>query len=101
MQKRETEWGKCAGVCSDASRAMDGKVAGAVVTWIKYVAPESTGSHCLLYRRALAVKIMPRPLENVPDQAVQIISYINARPHQPRPLKIYVKNWVPSTQHFF
>lgn len=87
MQKHEIEWEKCVDVCSDASRAMDGKIAEAV-TLIKYVAPESTSSHCLLYRHALAVKIMPASLKNVLDQAIQIINYIKARPHQSRLLKI-------------
>lgn len=87
MQKHEIEWEKCVDVCSDASRAMDGKIAEAV-TLIKYVAPESTSSHCLLYRHALAVKTMPASLKNVLDQAVQIINYIKARPHQSRLLKI-------------
>ena len=87
MQKHEIEWEKCVDVCSDASRAMDGKIAEAV-TLIKYVAPESTSSHCLLYRHALAVKTMPTSLKNVLDQAVQIINYIKARPHQSRLLKI-------------
>lgn len=87
MQNCEIEWGKCAGVCSDASRGVDRKIAG-TVTWIKYVAPESTRSHCLLHRHALAVKIMPTSLENMLDQAVQIINYIEAWLHQPRLLKI-------------
>lgn len=65
MQKHEIEWEKCVNVCSDASRATDGKIAEAI-TLMKCVAPESTtSSHCLLYRHALAVKIMPTSLKNV------------------------------------
>lgn len=99
MQRHEIEWKKCVDVCSDASKAMNGKIAEAV-TLIKYVAPESTSSHCLLYRHALAVKIMSPSLRNVPDQAVHVIIYIKARPHPSQLLKFCVNKWVLSTQLF-
>lgn len=78
MQRHEIEWEKCVDVCSDASRAMDGKIAEAV-TFIKYVAPESTSSHCLLYRHALAVKIMPTTLKNVLDRSIFVEYLLSSR----------------------
>jgi hypothetical protein len=65
---------------------VDGKIAEAVT--LEHVAPGRISSHCLLYRHALAVKIMPPSVENVLDQAVHIISYIKAGSHQSQLLKI-------------
>ena len=86
MQRHEIEQKKCVDVCSAASRVVDGKIAEAVT--LEHVAPGRTSSHCLLYRHALAVKIMPPSVENVLDQAVHIISYIKAGSHQSQLLKI-------------
>lgn len=96
MQKHEIEWKKCVDVCSDSSRAVDGKIAEAV-TLIRYVTPESTSSYCLVYRHALAVQIMPTSLNNVLDQAVHIINYIKTQPHQSWLLKILCEEM--GTQH--
>ncbi|XP_043397851.1 LOW QUALITY PROTEIN: zinc finger BED domain-containing protein 5-like [Chelonia mydas] len=88
IRKHETSWGKCIDVCTDNARAMIGKIKGAVMQIIS-VAPESTKSHRVLHRQALAVKkIPPAYLKIVLDEAVQIISFVKSRPLQPRLFKI-------------
>ncbi|CAM4530892.1 unnamed protein product [Lepidochelys olivacea] len=87
IRKHEISWGKCIDVCSDNARAMIGKIKG-VVMHIISVAPESTKSHCVLHRQALAVKEIPADLKIVLDEAVQMISFVKSRPLQPRLFKI-------------
>ncbi|XP_065408084.1 zinc finger BED domain-containing protein 5-like [Chrysemys picta bellii] len=83
IRKHEISWGKCIDICTDSARAMIGKMKGAV-TRIISVAPESTKSHCVLHRQALAVKKIPPYLKIVLDEAVQIINFVKSRPLQSR-----------------
>uniref|UniRef100_A0A674KES1 BED-type domain-containing protein n=1 Tax=Terrapene triunguis TaxID=2587831 RepID=A0A674KES1_9SAUR len=87
IRKHEISWGKCIDVCTDGARAMIGKMKGAV-TRILSVAPESTKSHCVLHRQALAVKKIPASLKIVLDEAVQIINFVKSRPLQSRLFKM-------------
>uniref|UniRef100_A0A8C0H0I0 Zinc finger BED domain-containing protein 5 n=1 Tax=Chelonoidis abingdonii TaxID=106734 RepID=A0A8C0H0I0_CHEAB len=87
IRKHEINWEKCIDVCTDDARAMIGKMKAAV-TRIISVAPESTKSHCILQRQALAVKKIPAYLKIMLDEAVQIINVVKSQPLQSRLFKI-------------
>ncbi|XP_008181076.1 zinc finger BED domain-containing protein 5-like [Acyrthosiphon pisum] len=56
-------WTNCIDVCTDGARAMTGATAGAIAK-IKEKSNETTSSHCILHRHALAMKNIPLCLKN-------------------------------------
>jgi len=53
--ENEIPWTNCIDVCTDDARAMTGATAGAVAK-IKEKSKETTSSHCIHHRHALAMK---------------------------------------------
>ena len=51
-----------------------------VVTHMQAVAPDATGVHCSIHRKALAAKGMPDTLKDVLDTTMKMVNFFNARP---------------------
>ncbi|KAL4123079.1 hypothetical protein QTP88_015312 [Uroleucon formosanum] len=66
---------------------MAGATAGAIAK-IKEKSNETTSSHCILHRHALAMKNIPLCLKNVLDEAIKIVNFIKSRPLKSRLFKI-------------
>lgn len=87
FKEHDLTWTKCVNVCSDGARAMTASYKG-FVSRVKDISPETTATHCILHREALAVKRIPKALKGVLDDAVKVVNYIKSRPLQSRLFKI-------------
>ncbi|GFW53951.1 zinc finger BED domain-containing protein 5 [Trichonephila clavipes] len=83
FEENNLSWNDCIDVCTDGVKAVTGNTAG-LVSRIKIEAPNSSSSHCILHRQALAMKQMPSNLKLVMDEAVKLINFIKSRPLQSR-----------------
>jgi zinc finger BED domain-containing protein 5/7/8/9 len=83
LTENQIPWTNCIDVCTDGARAMTGATAGAIAK-IKEKSNETTSSHCILHRHALAMKNIPPCLKNVVDEAIKIVNFIKSRPLKSR-----------------
>nr|ABF20549.1 transposase [Danio rerio] len=79
VRKKDVEWERCCGICSDGAKSMTGRHSG-LISRVKEVAPNAIWTHCTIHRQALAAKKMPNDLRSVLDEAVKIINLIKAQP---------------------
>jgi len=87
LTENQIPWTNCIDVCTDGARAMTGATAGAIAK-IKEKSNETTSSHYILHRHALAMKNIPLCLKNVLDEAIKIVNLIKSRPLKSRLFKI-------------
>ncbi|XP_025411828.1 zinc finger BED domain-containing protein 5-like [Sipha flava] len=66
---------------------MTGATAGAIAK-IKEKSNETTSSHCILHRHALAMKNIPLCLKNGLDEVIKIVNFIKSHPLKSRLFKI-------------
>jgi len=72
-------WNSCHHICTDGAKAMLGSTKG-VIARIKLRVPHLKNSHCCLHREALAVKRMPKELNEVLKEVIKLVNFIKARP---------------------
>ncbi|XP_022167750.1 zinc finger BED domain-containing protein 5-like [Myzus persicae] len=87
LTENQIPWTNCIDVCTDGAREMTGATAGAIAK-IKEKSNETTSSHCILHRHALAMKNIPLCLKNVLDEAIKIVNFIKSRHLKSRLFKI-------------
>ncbi|XP_034052451.1 zinc finger BED domain-containing protein 5-like, partial [Gymnodraco acuticeps] len=76
---QDLDWKSCSHVCTDGAAAMTGRVNG-LMAHIKKVNPDVTWTHCMIHREALASKRMSPELNDVLNDAVKLINFIQSRP---------------------
>ena len=81
------DWQNCIGICTDGATAMTGRRRG-VVTRVHKVAPNITGTHCMLHRQALAIEDMNEELHSVLNYVVKIVDFVKANPLNTRLFRI-------------
>ncbi|GBN66542.1 Zinc finger BED domain-containing protein 5 [Araneus ventricosus] len=80
-------WDNCVDVCTDGTKAMTGKMSGAIVK-IKGKTKGCSRVHCILHQHALAMKKMPPFKKEVLSKTVKIINFIKSRLKNNRLFKI-------------
>jgi hypothetical protein len=55
LKENGLSWDECVDICSDGAKSMTGKHCGFIAS-VKSILPEIGSSHCIIHRRALAVK---------------------------------------------
>ena len=83
LSDHQISWTKCINVCTDGAGSMTGRHKG-FITRVKEVAENTTATHCIIHREALAAKRIPASLKKVLDEAVKIVNFIKSRPLQSR-----------------
>ncbi|KAF2356531.1 Ribonuclease H-like domain [Trinorchestia longiramus] len=82
------DWSKNIGsICTDGAPAMLGNKSG-VAALVKVEAPHAIVTHCILHRHALAVKTLPKSLNDVMSTAIQVVNFIRARATNHRLFKV-------------
>ncbi|KAJ4931123.1 hypothetical protein JOQ06_025422 [Pogonophryne albipinna] len=79
FSQHKLDWKSCSHVCTDGAAAMTGRVNG-LMAHIKKVNPDVTWTHCMIHREALASKRMSPELNDVLNDAVKVINFIQSRP---------------------
>lgn len=83
MKDLKLEWIYCIGLCTDGARSMTGCRSG-FVAYVCRVVPNVKMTHCIIYREALASKVLQRDLGEVLDVVVRVVNLIKKRPLQSR-----------------
>uniref|UniRef100_UPI00358F171D protein FAM200C-like n=1 Tax=Myxine glutinosa TaxID=7769 RepID=UPI00358F171D len=71
------QWENACGVCTGGAPAMLGSKSG-FQSKVKMLAPQAKGTHCMIYRYALACKTLPLSLKKVLEVIIKIVNYIKA-----------------------
>jgi hypothetical protein len=77
------KWENCVSVCTDGCPSMLGKKKG-FVTLVQQQNPNIISVHCMIHREALASKSLPKDLQSVMTQLIQVVNFIKSRPLQSR-----------------
>jgi zinc finger BED domain-containing protein 5/7/8/9 len=76
-------WKNCVSICTDGCPSMQGKNKG-FVTLARQQNPNIVSVHCMIHRESLASKSLPKDLQSIMDQVVQVVNFIKSRPLQSR-----------------
>ncbi|XP_067943017.1 protein FAM200C-like [Watersipora subatra] len=75
FSKEHLDWGKLIGVCTDGAPAMLGCRAG-FTQLVKKKNPFLVSTHCIIHRRALAAKTLPKGLQEHLSSAIKVVNFI-------------------------
>ncbi|XP_068200624.1 protein FAM200C-like [Palaemon carinicauda] len=88
FQKHQIKWEKVGSVCTDGAPAMLGNKSG-FAALVKERVPDIITKHCVLHRRALAVKTLPSHFKEVLSVCVKGVNYIRGRALNHRVFKLF------------
>ena len=68
---------------------------------MKEKSPDAIGTHCIIHRQSLMVKIMPDELKSVLNEVIKAVNLIKANSLISCYLLIYVKKIIPNLKLFY
>jgi hypothetical protein len=77
FEEHGIEWKNLRAVCTDGAPAMSG-CRSRFQALIKTVAPNDTGTHCVIHRQVLAAKTLPSGLEQTMSLIIQAVNFIKS-----------------------
>ncbi|XP_067933175.1 zinc finger BED domain-containing protein 5-like [Watersipora subatra] len=83
FSKEHLDWGKLIGVCTDGAPAMLGYRAG-FAQLVKEKNPLMVSTHCFIHRQALAVKTLPKGLQEHLSSGITVVNFIKGSALQTR-----------------
>ena len=71
------QWEKLIGICTDGAPTILGSRSG-FVTRIKQKSPNAVGTHCVIYREALASKTLAAAMKDKLEIAIRVVNFVKA-----------------------
>ena len=68
---------------------------------MKEKSPDAIGTHCIIHRQSLMVKIMPDELKSVLNEVIKAVNLIKANSLNSCYLLIYAKIVIPNLKLFY